>query len=210
MHHFLGVGYEQTGRRAEAIAEYQKAVDMSGGDKDPTASLAYAYARQGRKPEAEKILFDMQHKPKGFPLTRWQPSTPGWAGRTPRWSYSGKRSSRETWAWFGFFPPTRVWIVSGPTPIPGLLTAGRRFSVSGWRGVSGRGDARMPSQAAEKLNSLKGTAFRPSVTDCNYSGFIDACKTNVPSVSFAADPTDALYQGPTFSLAIKSGKWRGL
>jgi hypothetical protein len=23
-------------------------------------------------------------------------------------------------------------------------------------------------QAAEKLNSLKGTAFRPSVSDCNY------------------------------------------
>ena len=23
-------------------------------------------------------------------------------------------------------------------------------------------------QAAEKLNSLKGTAFRPSVNDCNY------------------------------------------
>jgi hypothetical protein len=38
---------------------------MAGGDKDPTAALAYAYARQGRKPEAEKILFDLQHKPKG-------------------------------------------------------------------------------------------------------------------------------------------------
>ena len=26
--------------------------------------MAYAYARQGRKSEAEKILFDLQHKPK--------------------------------------------------------------------------------------------------------------------------------------------------
>ncbi len=63
-HYFLGMGYEETGRRAEAIPEYQKTVDMSGGDEGPTAALAYAYARQGRKPEAEKILFDLQHKPK--------------------------------------------------------------------------------------------------------------------------------------------------
>jgi TolB-like protein/DNA-binding winged helix-turn-helix (wHTH) protein len=64
IHDFLGMGYEETGRWAEAIPEYQKAVDMSGGDEGPTAALAYAYARQGRKPEAEKILFDLQHKPK--------------------------------------------------------------------------------------------------------------------------------------------------
>ncbi len=63
-HYFLGMGYEETGRRAEAISEYQKAVDMSGGDQGPTAALAYAYARQGRKLEAEKILFDLQHRPK--------------------------------------------------------------------------------------------------------------------------------------------------
>jgi TolB-like protein len=63
-HYYLGVGYEATGRRAEAIPEYQKAVDMSGGDQQPTSALAYAYARQGRKPEAEKILFDLQHRPK--------------------------------------------------------------------------------------------------------------------------------------------------
>jgi TolB-like protein/DNA-binding winged helix-turn-helix (wHTH) protein len=63
-HYFLGVGYEATGRRVEAIPEYQKAVDMSGGDQDPTAALAHAYAMLGRKPEAEKILYGLQHKPK--------------------------------------------------------------------------------------------------------------------------------------------------
>jgi tetratricopeptide (TPR) repeat protein len=63
-HYFLGMGYEETGRRAEAIPEYQKAVDMSGGDEGPTAALAYAYAKQGRRPEAEKILSDLQHRPK--------------------------------------------------------------------------------------------------------------------------------------------------
>jgi TolB-like protein/DNA-binding winged helix-turn-helix (wHTH) protein/Tfp pilus assembly protein PilF len=64
-HYYLGVGYEATGRRAEAIPEYQKAIDMSGGDEDSTSALAYAYAMLGRKPEAEKILFDLQHRPKG-------------------------------------------------------------------------------------------------------------------------------------------------
>jgi hypothetical protein len=38
---------------------------MSGGDEDSTSALAYAYAMLGRKPEAEKILFDLQHRPKG-------------------------------------------------------------------------------------------------------------------------------------------------
>ena len=60
--HFLGVGYEGSGRLDEAIPEYQKAVAMSGGDQDPSASLAHAYAMTGRRPEAEKILFDLERK----------------------------------------------------------------------------------------------------------------------------------------------------
>jgi TolB-like protein/DNA-binding winged helix-turn-helix (wHTH) protein/Flp pilus assembly protein TadD len=60
--HFLGVGYEGSGRLDEAISEYQKAVAMSGGDQDPTASLAHAYAMTGRRPEAEKILLDLERK----------------------------------------------------------------------------------------------------------------------------------------------------
>lgn len=63
-HYFLGVGYEAVGRRAEAIPEYQKAIEMSDGDQDPTAALAHAYAMTGRRPEAEKILNDLQNKPK--------------------------------------------------------------------------------------------------------------------------------------------------
>jgi TolB-like protein/DNA-binding winged helix-turn-helix (wHTH) protein/Flp pilus assembly protein TadD len=60
--HFLGVGYEGSGRLDEAIPEYQKAVAMSGGDQDPSASLAHAYAMTGRRPEAEKILLDLERK----------------------------------------------------------------------------------------------------------------------------------------------------
>lgn len=63
-HYYLGVGYEASGRRAEAIPEYQKAIDMSGGNRDATAALAHAYAMLGRRSEAEKILFDLEHQPK--------------------------------------------------------------------------------------------------------------------------------------------------
>ena len=88
-HYFLGVGYEASGRRAEAIPEYQKAIDMSGGDGDPTAALAHAYAMLGRRSEAEKILFDLQHQPKDsyFLLTCSRPYTPGWARPMPHFSY---------------------------------------------------------------------------------------------------------------------------
>jgi TolB-like protein/DNA-binding winged helix-turn-helix (wHTH) protein/Tfp pilus assembly protein PilF len=63
-HHNLGVGYEGTGKRLEAISEYQKAIEMSNGDQDATASLAHAFAGIGRKAEAEKILRDLEGKSK--------------------------------------------------------------------------------------------------------------------------------------------------
>lgn len=59
-HYFLGVGYEGTGRLAEAIEEYRKAVELSQGDSDPTAALGHAYAFAGQKANAEKILRRME------------------------------------------------------------------------------------------------------------------------------------------------------
>ena len=59
-HFFLGIGYEGTGKRLEAIAEYQKAVELSGGDQDATTSLAHAYEGIGRKAETQKMLQDLQ------------------------------------------------------------------------------------------------------------------------------------------------------
>jgi hypothetical protein len=35
------------GKRLESISEYQKAVELSGGDQDATAALAHAYAGAG-------------------------------------------------------------------------------------------------------------------------------------------------------------------
>jgi TolB-like protein/DNA-binding winged helix-turn-helix (wHTH) protein/Flp pilus assembly protein TadD len=63
-HYNLGIGYEGTGKRLEAIAEYEKAIEMSNGDQDATASLAHAFAAIGRKAEAEKILRDLELKSK--------------------------------------------------------------------------------------------------------------------------------------------------
>jgi TolB-like protein/DNA-binding winged helix-turn-helix (wHTH) protein len=63
-HRLLGVGYEATGQREEAITEYQKAVELSEGNHDATAFLAHAYAEAGRRDEAEKILARLMQKSK--------------------------------------------------------------------------------------------------------------------------------------------------
>jgi len=63
-HYNLGVGYEGTGKLLEAISEYQKAIEISNGDHDATASLAHAFAAIGRRAEAEKILHDFERKSK--------------------------------------------------------------------------------------------------------------------------------------------------
>jgi TolB-like protein/DNA-binding winged helix-turn-helix (wHTH) protein/Flp pilus assembly protein TadD len=63
-HNSLGVGYEATGKRLEAVSEYQKAIELSDGDQDATAALAYAYVAMGRRAEAKKILRDLEQKAK--------------------------------------------------------------------------------------------------------------------------------------------------
>jgi tetratricopeptide (TPR) repeat protein len=63
-HYFLAVGYEGSGQRQEAIPEYQKAVELSQGDTDPTAGLAHAYAVSDQRASAEKILRELLQKSK--------------------------------------------------------------------------------------------------------------------------------------------------
>ena len=63
-YYFLGVGYEGTGKQLEAIVEFQRAVELSGGDQDATAELAYAYAGIGRKAETRKMLHNFQRETK--------------------------------------------------------------------------------------------------------------------------------------------------
>jgi TolB-like protein/DNA-binding winged helix-turn-helix (wHTH) protein/Flp pilus assembly protein TadD len=62
--HFIGMGLEALGRPSEAIAEYQKAAEMSNGDQDPVAGRAHALAVMGRRAEAEAILRDLQRNSK--------------------------------------------------------------------------------------------------------------------------------------------------
>jgi TolB-like protein/Flp pilus assembly protein TadD len=62
MHANLGTGFEGTGKLPEAIAEYQKAVDLSDGNLDAKASLGHAYAVIGNKVQAEKILRELEQK----------------------------------------------------------------------------------------------------------------------------------------------------
>jgi Tfp pilus assembly protein PilF len=68
-HYTLGVGYESTGKLQEAIAEYQKAIETSGGSPGPTVALAHAYAAGGKKAEAEKILRDLKRNSKATAST---------------------------------------------------------------------------------------------------------------------------------------------
>jgi tetratricopeptide (TPR) repeat protein len=63
-HLYLGTGYEATGKRLEAIYEYQRAIELSDGDQSATAALAHAYVGTGKRTEAEKILRDLEQKAK--------------------------------------------------------------------------------------------------------------------------------------------------
>ena len=54
-HLWLGWAYEQTGRREEALANLNKAVQL-GGSSYATAYLSYVHASAGRRAEAEKIV----------------------------------------------------------------------------------------------------------------------------------------------------------
>lgn len=62
-HYMLGVGYEGTGKLAEAISEYKRASEMSQ-DIQSAVALAHVYTASGKKDEAQKILRDLEHKAK--------------------------------------------------------------------------------------------------------------------------------------------------
>ena len=63
-HYFLAAGYDGSGRPAQAIPEYQRAVELSEADTDAIAGLAHAYVASGKRSEAEKILRELQTRSK--------------------------------------------------------------------------------------------------------------------------------------------------
>ena len=58
-HYYLGEILQFKGRLTDAIAEYQKAFDLTN-DPYPLAALGQARARNGQKDEARKILAPTQ------------------------------------------------------------------------------------------------------------------------------------------------------
>jgi len=95
-HYTLGVGYEGTGKLQEAIAEYQKAIEASGGSPRPTVALAHAYAAIGKKPKRRRCFVIWKATRKRLLLsTLWLRFTPGSARMTKRWSPSKKLARRS-------------------------------------------------------------------------------------------------------------------
>ena len=62
-HYYLGQVLQFKGQLSEAIAEFQKAVDLNG-DPDSLGMLGQAYARNGQKDEAQKILLQLNEEAK--------------------------------------------------------------------------------------------------------------------------------------------------
>jgi TolB-like protein/DNA-binding winged helix-turn-helix (wHTH) protein/Tfp pilus assembly protein PilF len=60
----LGQAYEHQGAHAQAISELQKAVSISHGSPAMLGALGHAFATAGNKPEAEKILVQMNESSK--------------------------------------------------------------------------------------------------------------------------------------------------
>jgi TolB-like protein/Flp pilus assembly protein TadD len=63
-HYQLGQVYVQKHKYDEAVAEFKKAIEVSGGDATFISNLAYVYALEGRQGEAEKILNDQLNRPR--------------------------------------------------------------------------------------------------------------------------------------------------
>jgi TolB-like protein/tetratricopeptide (TPR) repeat protein len=62
-HYYLGQAFQLKGQRAEAITEYQKAVELDD-DPEALAYLGQAYARAGQRDEAQKILAHLREEAK--------------------------------------------------------------------------------------------------------------------------------------------------
>jgi tetratricopeptide (TPR) repeat protein len=61
-HYVMGETFVQKHMYGEAIAELQKATELSEGSTAFNANLAYAYAVSGRRDEAVKVLNDLKNQ----------------------------------------------------------------------------------------------------------------------------------------------------
>ena len=58
-HYYLGLAYEQLGLAERAVAEFQKATELSGGNTVCSALLAHAYAAAGDEDRAREVRDDL-------------------------------------------------------------------------------------------------------------------------------------------------------
>ena len=64
LHYFLGVAYEGSGQTTAAVDEYEKAVQLSEDNTDPTAALAHAYATAGERAKAVSMVRNLLQESK--------------------------------------------------------------------------------------------------------------------------------------------------
>src|SRR5271165_3822014 len=64
--------YEQQKKYPEAIAKFQKGLELSGRDANGIASLAHAYGLAGQDSEAQKILAELKDRSKTRYVSSYQ------------------------------------------------------------------------------------------------------------------------------------------
>jgi len=64
--------YEQQKRYPEAVAKFQKGLELSGRDANGVASLAHAYGLAGQDREAQKILAELKNRSKTEYVSSYQ------------------------------------------------------------------------------------------------------------------------------------------
>jgi tetratricopeptide (TPR) repeat protein len=61
-HTLLARVYTQQGSQTQALAEFKKALEISGGDTDELAALGYGYAAARQDSDAKKVLVELKDR----------------------------------------------------------------------------------------------------------------------------------------------------
>jgi tetratricopeptide (TPR) repeat protein len=60
---YLALGYDLQGKYNDALAEFQKAASLSPRSSLVKSELGYAYAKAGKREEAQRVIEDLQRSP---------------------------------------------------------------------------------------------------------------------------------------------------
>jgi cytochrome c-type biogenesis protein CcmH/NrfG len=131
-HYLLGIGYEATGQRSEAITEYQKAVHLSEGNLDAAASLAHAYAEAGRNAEAEKILAGLLQRSKNTYVSPYLIATiyAGFHDNDRAFAFLERLTKKKRWTSAGISKRTCASTACAPTCASRVSFAGSSRTLS--------------------------------------------------------------------------------